>query len=62
VTPLDLREQPARPARETMLGFSEDDVRRLGLTMDEFRSAVAQLPDESLLVEWLSAVIDAAAE
>jgi hypothetical protein len=62
VTPLDLRAQQTLSARETMLSFSEDEVQRLGLTMDEFRLAVAQLPDESVLVEWWSAVIDAAAE
>ena len=33
-----------------------------GLTMDEFRLAVARLPDDSVLVEWWSAIIDTAAE
>jgi hypothetical protein len=40
-------------------GFSAYVVRRVGLDMDEFRTAVARLPDESVLTEWLAARIDA---
>jgi hypothetical protein len=39
-------------------GFSAYVVRRLGLDMDELRTVVARLPDESVLTEWLSARID----
>ena len=62
VTPLDLRAMQARSARETLLGFSDDEVRPFGLTVDDVRRAVERLPDESVLVEWWSAIVDAAAE
>ncbi len=88
--PLDLRTQPPRPPRETLLGFyflprtidklraelpggnpgaylnhengfSAYVVRRLGLSMNEFRDAVANAADEAATVEWLAARIDLAA-
>lgn len=87
MTPLDLRKQPPRGPRETLLGFyflprtidklrgelpggdvggylnhdtgfSAYVVRRLGLDMNEFRSAVAAAPDEEAVVEWLAHRID----
>lgn len=39
-------------------GFSAYVVRRLGLDMNEFRSAVAAAPDEEAVVEWLAYRID----
>ncbi|MBV8244539.1 MAG: DUF5069 domain-containing protein [Candidatus Eremiobacteraeota bacterium] len=39
-------------------GFSAYVVRRLGLDMDEFRTAVAQAPDETAVVAWLAQRID----
>jgi hypothetical protein len=41
-------------------GFSAYIVRRLGLKMDELREAVASAPDETALVDWLAARVDAA--
>ncbi len=41
-------------------GFSAYLVRRLGLNMDELRQGVADAQDETALVEWLAARIDAA--
>ena len=87
MTPLDLRTQPPRSARATMLGvaflprtvdklraelpggnlgsfvnhdtgFSAYVVRRLGLSMDDFRAAVGAAPDEDAVVAWLAARID----
>jgi hypothetical protein len=89
MSPLDLRKQPPRGPRETLLGvyllprtidklraelpggnlgrylnhdtgFSAYVVRRLGLDMNEFREAVAGAADESAVVEWLAARVDAA--
>jgi hypothetical protein len=40
-------------------GFSAYVVRRLGLSMDDFRDAVAAAPDEDAVVAWLAARIDA---
>jgi len=42
-------------------GFSAYVVKRLGLDMDELRHAVVAAPDETALVEWLSARVDLAA-
>ena len=42
-------------------GFSAYVVRRLGLDMNEFRRAVAEVPNEAAIVEWLAARIDASA-
>src|ERR1700738_786766 len=42
-------------------GFSAYVVRRLGLDMDEFRSAVASARDEDEVVAWLRSHIDPAA-
>jgi Domain of unknown function (DUF5069) len=42
-------------------GFSAYLVRRLGLDMNQFRSAVAVAPNEAALIEWLSLRIDTAA-
>ena len=39
-------------------GFSAFVVRRLGLNMDEFRTAVARAEDETEVVAWLAARID----
>lgn len=90
MNPLDLRTQPPRRPRETMLGFfllprtvdklraelpggnlgpflnhdtgfSAYVVRRLGLSMDEFREAVAKAPDEDAVVAWLAARVDTSA-
>ncbi|MGA7200777.1 MAG: DUF5069 domain-containing protein, partial [Candidatus Cybelea sp.] len=41
-------------------GFSAYLVRRLGLSMDELRQAVASAPDETSVVEWLASRVDAA--
>lgn len=41
-------------------GFSAYLVRRLGLNMDELRQVVARAPDETAVVEWLAARVDAA--
>ncbi|MGH7709568.1 MAG: DUF5069 domain-containing protein [Vulcanimicrobiaceae bacterium] len=41
-------------------GFSAYVVRRLGLDMREFRTAVANADNESAIVEWLAARIDPA--
>jgi hypothetical protein len=41
-------------------GFSAYLVRRLGLSMDELRQAVASAPDETAVVEWLAGGVDAA--
>lgn len=41
-------------------GLSAYVVRRLGLDMNEFRSVVAQAPDEAAVVAWLSERIDPA--
>ncbi len=42
-------------------GFSAYVVRRLGLDMNEFRTVVAEAPDEAAVVLWLSQRIDPAA-
>jgi hypothetical protein len=42
-------------------GFSAYLVRRLGLDMTELRNVVATAPDETAVIEWLRARIDAAA-
>jgi hypothetical protein len=42
-------------------GFSAYLVRKLGLSMDEFRAAVAAAPDETALEAWLAARIDPSA-
>jgi hypothetical protein len=39
-------------------GFSAFVVRRLGLRMDDFRTAVAGALDENAVVDWLAARID----
>ena len=41
-------------------GFSAYVVRRMGLDMDVFRSAVAEAPDEEALTAWLAARVDVA--
>jgi hypothetical protein len=41
-------------------GFSAYVVGRLGLDMDEFRRAVGEAADESVVVEWLAGRIDPA--
>jgi hypothetical protein len=40
-------------------GFSAYVVRRLGLEMSDFRTAVAAAPDEAAVTAWLAARIDA---
>ncbi len=40
-------------------GFSAYVVRRIGLEMDVFRSAVAEAADEEALTAWLAARVDA---
>jgi Domain of unknown function (DUF5069) len=40
-------------------GFSAYVVRRLGLDMDEFRSAVAEASDEGAVLRWLADRIEA---
>ena len=42
-------------------GFSAYAVRRLGLTMDEFREAVRQAPDEEAVIAWLAERVDPSA-
>jgi hypothetical protein len=42
-------------------GYSAFVVRRLGLDMNEFRTAVASAPDEATVTAWLAARIDTAA-
>jgi len=42
-------------------GFSAYVVRRLGLSMGEFREAIANAPDEDAVVEWLRARVDESA-
>jgi uncharacterized protein (DUF1778 family) len=39
-------------------GFSAFVVKRLGLSMDEFRDAVAHAPDEADVIAWLAARVD----
>jgi Domain of unknown function (DUF5069) len=87
--PLDLRVQPPRAPRETLLGcyllprtidklraelpggctgnylngetgFSAFVVKRLGLSMDDFRAVVAGAADGAEVVAWLAARIDPA--
>lgn len=42
-------------------GFGAYVVRRLGLDMDAFRQAVADAPDEGVVIAWLAARIDPSA-
>jgi hypothetical protein len=39
-------------------GFSAYVVRRMGLEMNDFRTAVADAPDEDAVIAWLAARID----